>query len=49
MLIAALAVMAGAAAANKYDNTDTIVVARDGTGEFRTIGEAVERSWTTPR
>lgn len=42
MLIAALAVMAGAAAANKYDNTDTIVVARDGTGEFRTIGEAVE-------
>lgn len=42
MLIAALAVMAGAAAANKYDNTDTIVVARDSTGEFRTIGEAVE-------
>ena len=29
-------------AANKYDNPDTIFVARDGTGEFRTIGEAVE-------
>ena len=25
-----------------YDNPDTIVVARDGTGEFRTIGEAIE-------
>ena len=29
-------------AANKYDNPDTIVVARDGTGEFRTIDEAIE-------
>lgn len=29
-------------AANKYDNPDTIVVSRDGTGEFRTIGEAIE-------
>ncbi len=29
-------------AANKYDNPDTIFVARDGTGEFRTIGEAIE-------
>ena len=29
-------------AANKYDNPDTIVVARDGTGEFRNIGEAIE-------
>jgi pectin methylesterase-like acyl-CoA thioesterase len=28
--------------ANKYDNPDTIVVARDGTGEFRTIDEAIE-------
>ena len=26
----------------KYDNTDTLVVARDGSGEFRTIAEAVE-------
>ena len=31
-----------ARAANIYDNPDTIVVARDGTGEFRTIGEAIE-------
>ena len=29
-------------AANKYDNPDTIYVARDGTGEFRTVGEAIE-------
>ena len=29
-------------AAGKYDNPDTIVVARDGTGEFRTVGEAIE-------
>ncbi len=31
-----------AQAANKYDNPDTIFVARDGTGEFRTVGEAIE-------
>lgn len=29
-------------AANKYDNPDTIVVAKDGTGEFSTISEAIE-------
>ena len=29
-------------AAKSYDNPDTIVVARDGTGEFRTIDEAIE-------
>jgi pectin methylesterase-like acyl-CoA thioesterase len=29
-------------AANKYDNPDTIVVARDGTGQFRTVTEAIE-------
>lgn len=29
-------------AANKYDNPDTIVVARDGTGEFRNVAEALE-------
>jgi len=32
----------GLRAANSYDNPDTLVVARDGTGEFRTVGEAVE-------
>ena len=31
-----------AQAASKYDNPDTLVVARDGTGEFRTIDEAIE-------
>ena len=29
-------------AASKYDNPDTIIVARDGTGEFRTVDEAIE-------
>lgn len=29
-------------ASKSYDNPDTIVVARDGTGEFRTIDEAIE-------
>ena len=29
-------------ARGKYDNTDTLVVARDGSGDFRTVGEAVE-------
>ena len=29
-------------AANKYDNPDTLVVSRDGTGEFHTIDEAIE-------
>ncbi len=32
----------GISAANKYDNPDTIVVARDGTGEFRNVAEALE-------
>jgi pectin methylesterase-like acyl-CoA thioesterase len=31
-----------AQAAKSYDNPDTIVVARDGTGEFRTISDAIE-------
>lgn len=31
-----------AQAANEYDNPDTIFVARDGTGEFRTVDEAIE-------
>ena len=29
-------------AASPYDNPDTIVVAHDGTGEFSTVGEAIE-------
>ena len=31
-----------AGAASKYDNADTIVVARDGTGQFRNIDDAIE-------
>ena len=31
-----------ATAASKYDNPDTLVVARDGTGEFRNIQDAIE-------
>jgi pectin methylesterase-like acyl-CoA thioesterase len=31
-----------AQAASSYDNPDTIVVARDGTGQFRTVTEAIE-------
>ena len=38
----ALLTMVQAKAAKSYDNPDTIVVARDGTGEFRTVGEAIE-------
>lgn len=40
-IIAALAAFT-ANAANPYDNPDTLVVSRDGTGQFRTINEAVE-------
>ena len=43
ILILLLAVIAlTARAASTYDNPDTIVVARDGTGQFRTVGEAIE-------
>ena len=41
-LIALLILPSSTHAAGKYDNPDTIVVARDGTGEFRTIDEAIE-------
>ena len=41
MILALLGVQAGQAA-NKYDNPDTIVVARDGTGEFRNVSDAIE-------
>ena len=42
LLLIALSLSVVAQAANIYDNPDTIVVARDGTGEFRTIDEAIE-------
>lgn len=41
-LLIGLFSLAPALAANKYDNPDTLVVARDGTGQFRTVAEAVE-------
>ena len=41
-LALSLSLAATAAAADKYDNPDTLVVARDGTGEFRTVAEAIE-------
>lgn len=41
-LALALAATLSATAADKYDNPDTIVVARDGTGEFRSLQEAIE-------
>lgn len=33
---------AQASAAGKYDNPDTIVVSRDGTGQFRNVADAIE-------
>ena len=41
-IIALYGVCCVMAAANNYDNPDTIVVARDGTGQFRTVTEAIE-------
>jgi len=40
--LALVATLLPIGAANKYDNPDTIVVSRDGTGEFRTIDDAIE-------
>ena len=42
LLLAIIAATQYSRAAGKYDNPDTIVVARDGTGEFRTVDEAIE-------
>lgn len=42
LVLLLIMVSVAASARGKYDNTDTIVVARDGTGEFRTVSEAVE-------
>ena len=41
-LVLALAGKLAVNAANKYDNPDTIFVARDGTAEFRNIDDAIE-------
>ena len=41
-MAASLLTAAEAQAASNYDNPDTIVVARDGTGEFRNIDDALE-------
>lgn len=42
IILFALLTALTATAADKYDNPDTIVVARDGTGQFRNIAEAIE-------
>lgn len=42
LLITAAFAISMVHAANPYDNPDTIVVARDGTGQFRTVCEAIE-------
>ena len=42
LLLLSLLMEMNAGAASKYDNPDTLVVARDGTGQFRTIDEAIE-------
>ncbi len=42
LLAAATGFAHEAKAANPYDNPDTLVVARDGTGQFRTVDEALE-------
>ena len=41
-LLVAVCAITAVKAANPYDTPDTLVVSRDGTGQFRTIGEAVE-------
>ena len=42
MIILALIGAHASQAANKYDNPDTLIVARDGTGEFRNVSDAIE-------
>lgn len=42
LLIMAAMMAASVSAANKYDNPDTLFVARDGTAEFRNIDDAIE-------
>lgn len=42
MMVALMTTALETNAANKYDNPDTLVVARDGTGQFRNVNDAVE-------
>ena len=42
LLILAIALSYPAMAAGKYDNPDTLFVARDGTAEFRNVADAIE-------
>ena len=42
LLIMAAMIAASVSGANKYDNPDTLFVARDGTAEFRNIDDAIE-------
>jgi pectinesterase len=42
MMVALMTTTLETNAANKYDNPDTLVVARDGTGQFRNVNDAVE-------
>ena len=41
-LLMAVAMVLTAQAKDKFDNPDTIVVSRDGTGQFRNVAEAIE-------
>ena len=41
-IIVTLSALLTAQAQKNYDNPDTLVVSRDGTGEFRNVGEAIE-------
>jgi len=42
LIISFFSLCIAALAANPYDNPDTIFVSRDGTGQFRTVTEAIE-------
>lgn len=42
LTLIAMTALSTASAANKYDNTDTIFVSRDGTCEFRNVADAIE-------
>ena len=42
LLLLIVAPLTSTFAAGKYDNPDTLFVARDGTGQFRTVDEAIE-------